>query len=65
MSTKRIIFEEVGSVDQSPAAQPGMIDKGRDGARGAIRVWLVGLPASQTAALALQNGARLLAQFHL
>ena len=41
MSTKRIIFEEVGSVDQSPAAQPGMIDKGRDGARGAIRFWLM------------------------
>ena len=41
MSTKRSIFEEVGSVDQTPAAQPGMIDKGRDGARGAIRVWLM------------------------
>ena len=41
MSTKRSIFEEVGSVDQTPAAQPGMIDKGRYGARGAIRVWLM------------------------
>ena len=41
MSTKRTIFEEVSSVNQTHAAQPGMIDKGRDGARGAIRVWLM------------------------
>lgn len=41
MSTKRSIFEEVGSTDKTPVAQPGMIDKGKDGARGAIRVWLL------------------------
>lgn len=41
MSTKRSIFEEVGSVDKAPVAQPGLIDKGRDGARGAIRIWLM------------------------
>lgn len=41
MSTKRSIFEEVGSADKAPVAQPGMIDKGRDGARGAIRIWLM------------------------
>lgn len=41
MSTKRSIFEEVGSVDKAPVAQPGLIDKGRGGARGAIRIWLM------------------------
>jgi cytochrome c oxidase assembly protein subunit 15 len=41
MSTKRSIFEEVGSVEKSPVAQAGLIDKGRGGARGAIRIWLM------------------------
>ncbi|MCV2881013.1 heme A synthase [Actibacterium sp. XHP0104] len=42
MSGKRSIFEEVGNAPaQKPAAQPGLIDKGHKGARGAIRVWLV------------------------
>ncbi len=41
MSAKRSIFEEVSSPDAvRPAAQPGLIDKGRGGARRAIRVWL-------------------------
>ena len=41
MSSKRKLFEEVGTIDAAkPAAQPGLIDKGRSGARGAIRLWL-------------------------
>lgn len=41
MSGKRSIFEEVSSDEPSrPATQPGMIDKGRGGARKAIRAWL-------------------------
>lgn len=44
MSGKRSIFEEVseGTTPQ-PAAQPGLIDRGRGGARRAIRAWLAGL----------------------
>ncbi|MEP4198139.1 MAG: heme A synthase [Aliishimia sp.] len=42
MSSKRSIFEEVGSADAvRPAAQPGLIDKGRGGARRGIRAWLM------------------------
>lgn len=42
MSGKRSIFEEVGSGNTAkPAAQPGLIDKGNKGARGAIRLWLM------------------------
>ncbi|WP_227268061.1 heme A synthase [Roseobacter weihaiensis] len=41
MSGKRKLFEEVATVDAAkPAAQPGRIDKGQDGARRAIRLWL-------------------------
>ncbi|MFK7870445.1 MAG: heme A synthase [Roseobacter sp.] len=41
MSGKRKLFEEVGSAETTrPAVQPGLIDKGRDKARRAIRVWL-------------------------
>lgn len=41
MSGKRSIFEEVSSDEPTrPATQPGMIDKGRGGARKAIRAWL-------------------------
>ncbi|MBN9889108.1 heme A synthase [Salipiger abyssi] len=41
MAEKRKLFEEVGA--EAPRAQPagGMIDKGRGGARGAIRLWLM------------------------
>ncbi|MGR3378694.1 heme A synthase [Salipiger abyssi] len=41
MAEKRKLFEEVGA--EAPRAQPagGMIDKGRGGARGAIRIWLM------------------------
>jgi cytochrome c oxidase assembly protein subunit 15 len=41
MSSKRKLFEEVGTTEiVRPATQPGVIDKGRKSARGAIRVWL-------------------------
>ncbi|WP_300057766.1 heme A synthase [uncultured Roseobacter sp.] len=40
--SKRKLFEEVGeTTDTRPAAQPGGIDQGHSGARGAIRVWLM------------------------
>lgn len=42
MATKRSIFEEVGDRPKEVAA-PGGIDKGGQGGRGAIRVWLMGL----------------------
>jgi cytochrome c oxidase assembly protein subunit 15 len=41
MSTKRSIFEEVGSADKAPVAKTGLIDKGRGGARVGIRIWLM------------------------
>ena len=42
MSSKRKLFEEVGDTTATrPAAQPGLIDKGNQGARAAIRVWLM------------------------
>lgn len=41
MSGKRKLFEEVGDGARAkPVATPGLIDQGRTGARGAIRVWL-------------------------
>lgn len=40
--SKRSIFEEVeGEKKDAPAAQPGLIDRGRGGARKAIRAWLM------------------------
>ena len=41
MSGKRSIFEEVSDSEKQQAVQPGMIDRGRGGARVAIRVWLM------------------------
>ena len=42
MAGKRSIFEEVqGEGAAQPAAQPGLIDRGRSGARRGIRAWLV------------------------
>lgn len=43
MSGKRRIFEEVGGAGHVPKPMPqgGMIDAGRRGARGAIRLWLM------------------------
>lgn len=41
MSSKRKLFEEVSSPDTGkPAVQPGVINRGRREARGALRVWL-------------------------
>jgi heme a synthase len=41
MAEKRKLFEEVGDAQAArPVAQTGVIDRGRGGARGAIRVWL-------------------------
>jgi len=41
MAEKRKLFEEVGDAQASrPVAQTGVIDRGRKGARGAIRIWL-------------------------
>ncbi|UWQ26587.1 COX15/CtaA family protein [Leisingera aquaemixtae] len=40
--SKRSIFEEVeGEKTDAPAVQPGLIDRGRGGARKAIRAWLM------------------------
>ncbi|KIN61005.1 Heme A synthase [Sulfitobacter noctilucae] len=42
MAEKRKLFEDVGSVETAkPVAQTGVIDRGRGGARGAIRIWLM------------------------
>lgn len=42
MSEKRSIFEEVSDANTPrPAAQPGMIDKDRGGARRAVRAWQI------------------------
>ncbi len=42
MSGKRSIFEDVsGQETARPAVQPGMIDRGRSGARRGIRIWLM------------------------
>ncbi|MEL6101778.1 MAG: heme A synthase [Pseudomonadota bacterium] len=40
MSGKRSIFEEVGETTRTEATT-GVIDKGRSGSRGAIRIWLM------------------------
>jgi heme a synthase len=41
MAEKRKLFEEVGDAQAArPVAQTGVIDRGRGGARGAIRIWL-------------------------
>lgn len=42
MAEKRKLFEEVGAAEaERPVAQTGVIDRGRGGARGAIRIWLM------------------------
>ncbi len=43
MSGKRSIFEEVSESQQQATLQPGIIDRGRKGARSAIRAWLMTL----------------------
>lgn len=61
MSQKRSIFEEVGTEKpaERPAAQPGLIDRARKGARGAIRVWLMGLFALVVAMILVGGLTRL------
>ncbi|MCU9848664.1 COX15/CtaA family protein [Defluviimonas sp. WL0024] len=60
MAGKRSIFEDVGQ-GAKPAEGPqgGMIDKGRGGARGAIRVWLAVLFALVVAMIAVGGLTRL------
>ncbi|WP_135505394.1 heme A synthase [Roseovarius aestuariivivens] len=60
MSTKRGIFEEVG--EGTAKAQPpkgGMIDAGRRGARGAVRIWLMILFALVVVMIAVGGLTRL------
>lgn len=60
MAGKRSIFEEVGA-GTKPAEAPkgGMIDQGRGGARGAIRIWLAVLFALVVAMIAVGGMTRL------
>ncbi|MCX7565411.1 COX15/CtaA family protein [Sulfitobacter sp. F26169L] len=41
MASNRKLFEEVGAETARPVATKGVIDAGRGGARGAIRIWLI------------------------
>lgn len=60
MSSKRSIFEEVGTeASQKPAATGGMIDAGKRGARGAIRIWLMVLFALVVVMIAVGGLTRL------
>jgi cytochrome c oxidase assembly protein subunit 15 len=60
MSGKRSIFEEVGQTGAvNPVPQGGMIDTGRRGARGAIRVWLMVLFALVVVMIAVGGLTRL------
>ena len=60
MAGKRSIFEEVGQDTKRPEApQGGMIDRGRGGARGAVRIWLAILFALVFAMIAVGGLTRL------
>jgi cytochrome c oxidase assembly protein subunit 15 len=60
MAQKRSIFEDVGEAKAAaPAPQGGIIDKGRGGARGAIRGWLIVLFALVTLMIAVGGMTRL------
>lgn len=61
MAAKRSIFEEVSEEKPAaaPVAQPGMIDRGSSGARGAIRVWLAALFALVVAMILVGGLTRL------
>ncbi len=60
MSGKRSIFEEVGEAEaKREAPKGGMIDSGRRGARGAIRVWLMVLFALVVVMIAVGGLTRL------
>ncbi|MDC0656729.1 COX15/CtaA family protein [Leisingera sp. SS27] len=58
--SKRSIFEEVeGEKKDAPAGQPGLIDRGRGGARKAIRAWLMVLFALVIAMIVVGGLTRL------
>ncbi len=60
MAGKRSIFEEVGhETKRAEPPQVGMIDRGRGGARGAVRVWLAVLFALVVAMIAVGGLTRL------
>jgi heme a synthase len=60
MAQKRSIFEDVGEAKATaPAPQGGLIDRGRSGARGAIRAWLMVLFALVTLMIAVGGMTRL------
>ncbi|SLN34631.1 Heme A synthase [Roseovarius albus] len=59
MSNKRSIFEEVGSEQPVEAPKGGMIDKGRGGARKAVRAWLMILFALVVAMIVVGGMTRL------
>ncbi|WP_027258874.1 MULTISPECIES: heme A synthase [Leisingera] len=58
--SKRSIFEEVeGEKTDAPAVEPGLIDRGRGGARKAIRAWLMVLFALVVAMIVVGGLTRL------
>ncbi|MCB4379289.1 heme A synthase, partial [Synechococcus sp. MU1644] len=58
MAKNRSIFEEVGTTEKQ-VVETGVIDKGRGGARGAIRVWLMILFALVVVMIAVGGLTRL------
>ena len=60
MAQKRKLFEEVGANEAArPVVETGVIDRGRGGARGAIRVWLMILFALVFVMIAVGGATRL------
>lgn len=60
MAEKRKLFEEVeGTTSDRPQAQTGIINRGRDGARRAIRIWLMVLFALVFVMIAVGGMTRL------
>jgi len=59
MAKPRSIFEEVAQKPERPVKQTGIIDRGRGGARGAIRVWLMVLFALVVAMIVVGGLTRL------
>lgn len=59
MAASRSIFEDVGNAPRPEAPRGGMIDAGRGGARGAIRVWLIMIFVLVTAMIAVGGLTRL------
>ncbi|WP_120501475.1 heme A synthase [Roseovarius sp. EL26] len=59
MSNKRSIFEEVGAEQPVNTPRGGMIDRGRGGARRAVRIWLMALFALVVAMIIVGGLTRL------